>query len=134
MNKALKFTFAAVLATSAMTGYSYAQAAAGEGTNALDAEQSGQTTGQTDTTTTNSTTPMADSKFTVVFIKDLEDTDASKPMIEEKIANAETVAAAQAEVASNADLRMQLESQKVQLNNVVYIERGVNDTQTIYVK
>ncbi|NKN36227.1 hypothetical protein HFC70_07625 [Agrobacterium sp. a22-2] len=115
MTKMLKIALASMMSVSALGGVALAQTAAPA-----------------------ATTPapmMSDDMVSVVVIPENagEGSDTSIPGT---VINAspETIQSAQAEISSDAALRMTLESKNVQLQNVVAIQTAANGGKTVYVR
>lgn len=115
MKPMMKITLAAMLSVSAFGGVAFAQAAA---------------------TTTMATPMMADS-VSIVYLKDTgNSSDNANANIPETVTKAspETTQAAQTEIAADAALRAHLESEKVQLANVVAIVTAADGSKVVYVR
>lgn len=116
MTKMLKIALASMMSVSALGGVAMAQIAA-------------------PTATMTPAPMMSDDMVSVVVIPENagEGSDTSIPGT---VINAspETIQSAQAEISSDAALRMTLESKNVQLQNVVAIQTAANGGKTVYVR
>lgn len=71
----------------------------------------------------------------VVQVSNLNDTDPNKVMLQDRMkANPDEVSALQSAIDKNAELKAQLLSQNVQLNNVVAAEKATDGSVTFYVQ
>lgn len=115
MTKMLKIALASMMSVSALGGVAMAQTTAPAATTAP--------------------TMMSDDMVTVVVIPTNE-SEAQALAIPETVTKAspETKQQAQAEIASDAALRMNLEAKKVQLENVVAITTAASGGKTVYVR
>lgn len=115
MTKMLKIALASMMSVSALGSVALAQTAA--------------------PTATTPAPMMSDDMVSVVVIPENagEGSDTSIPGT---VINAspETIQSAQAEISSDAALRMTLESKNVQLQNVVAIQTAANGGKTVYVR
>jgi hypothetical protein len=145
MNYVLKTSIASVFAVSVLAGGAFAQSNPTKGTN--DNAPSMQekqkmldegTTGAISSGNMMSGSDMGawkDGKITVVQVSSLNDTDPNKATLADRMnANPDEVAALQASIQANPALKAQLETQNVQINNVVAAEKAVDGSVTFYVQ
>jgi hypothetical protein len=74
-------------------------------------------------------------KISVVQVSTLNDVDPNRTMLQDRMkTNPDDVMALQAAIDKNAALKSQLESQNVQIGNIVAAEQAVDGSVTFYVK
>jgi ABC-type proline/glycine betaine transport system substrate-binding protein len=77
----------------------------------------------------------SDGKINVVVVSTLDSEDPNRAALEDRMkTNPDDVAALQSAIQNNDALRAQLESQNVQLNNVVAAEKAADGSVTFYVR
>jgi hypothetical protein len=154
MNRILKTTVASLFAASMLAGGAYAQSDNANSSGANDRStidqpkgnmESGDGSTQLDTDTTGSVTPnymtqddvggWTSGNVTVVQVSTLNDEDPNRTFLQDRMnANPAEVAALQSSIESNAALKAQLESQNVQLKNIVAAEKAADGSVTFYVQ
>jgi len=74
-------------------------------------------------------------KITVVAVSTLNDVDPNRALLQDRMkTNPDEVAALQSAIQSNSALKSQLQSQNVQLENIVAAVQGADGSVTFYVK
>jgi hypothetical protein len=144
MNRILKSSIASAFAVSLLASTAFAQSQPGKGMNdnAPDMQEKQE---MLDQGTTGSVAggmlsgsdmgSWSDGKITVVPVGTLDDTDPNKQVLQERMkTNPDEVAALQSTIQANPALKAQLESQNVQLNNIVAAEKAGDGDFTFYVK
>jgi hypothetical protein len=149
MNRILKTSLASVFAVSMLAGGAFAasdpakDAAGGTNDNGPSLQEKQKMVDEGTTGAVASGSMMMgsdmgawkDGKITVVQVSSLNDTDPNKATLSDRMkSNPDEVAALQSAIQANPALKAQLESQNVQLNNVVAAEKATDGSVTFYVQ
>jgi hypothetical protein len=139
MNRILKTSVASLFAASILAGGAFA-ASNDKGPDpverqTIDQGSTGSIGGSAEMMSSDSMGMWKDGKITVVAVSTLNDVDPNRTMLEERMkSNPDEVTKLQAAVSNNAALKAQLESQNVQIGNIVAAEKAADGSVTFYVK
>jgi hypothetical protein len=140
MNRILQTSIASLFAASLLAGGAFASGK-DKGPDPIERQQIDEkSTGSIENNSANmmsndSLGTWKDGKITVVAVSTLNDVDPNRVMLENRMkSNPDEVTTLQAAVSNNAALKSQLESQNVQIGNIVAAEQAADGSVTFYVK
>jgi len=139
MNHYVKTTLASVFAVSLLAGSAMAQSDPKNRTPSPDEQQELLDQGSTGSINSDMTDQdiggWSEGQINVIVVSTLRDNDPNRTTLQDRMkTNPDDVAALQSSIQNNPALKAQLESQNVQLNNIVAAQKSADGSVTFYVK